>query len=993
MLLGIAWSPDGQMLASGSEDETVRLWNLTGGKPTRTFKGHRREVVSVCWSPDGRMIAAATNKTVWIWDAASGERLRVLEGHGAVVHSVCWSPDGRTLASASEDMDVLLWNVAKPETPRVLRGHTGGVWDLCWSPNSEKIASASEDKTVRLWDATSGKQVRALIGHGGGVWGVRWSHGGSTIASASGDNTVRLWNEKTGRSINILEGHTDTVYTVSWSHDGQFLASKSDDNTIRIWQSETGDLLSEIEVPHCQGLCDLAFHPSDPILATLSGDEGATSIQVWRLDFNIIVGTAQSSSLDRRQYRNAKVVLLGDTEVGKTALAMALLDREYEATESTHGRKVWTLSSEDVPLGNGHYETREILLWDLAGQPGYRKIHQLQLREVTTALFVFDPHNETDPLASVRYWDCALRQARYAFGERDQPLKKFLVAARCDRFGARLSKEQISEWVREMSFDGFFETSSRDREHWKIDKLQNAVGDSIPWISLPLVSSNTTFQRIKEFLLRQKKTGRLPKVRDLFREFQKQQRQTDLKAATNGLKSEREEDEALFEEFLSSIKQLESRDLVRTLDVEDYVLLQPELFDAYASAVLYAAKNDPNGKGSVAEQTILSGKFELRSEERLTNRKEEKLLLRATIAELLSHELAMPEEIDGESKNLVFPSEVARVRPDKPDLLDHKAVVYSIEGAVSTVYAMLVVRLIRGLNFARFEIWKNAAIYTTKSGGTCGVHLREVGDGSGEMTLFFIGSSDETQVEFEKFVELHLQVRALPNSVKRCRVFRCQSCKADLTERQATGLLERKQTTVRCIACDAADISLVDHKQPFENHHLSVVADANRKADQGRLRDSNKPIMDDRREKGKHDVFLCHNSKDKLAVKEIGEQLCGRQILPWLDEWDLRPGDRWIKELQKVIKRGSIKAAAVFVGPNGSGPWQDEEVEAILIQLKKRKCSVIPVILPGRIGKPRLPPFLDTRHIVDFRDTESDPLEKLIFGITGKRGGLRGDQL
>src|SRR5207244_2044950 len=112
-----------------------------------------------------------------------------------------------------------------------------------------------------------------------------------------------------------------------------------------------------------------------------------------------------------------------------------------------------------------------------------------------------------------------------------------------------------------------------------------------------------------------------------------------------------------------------------------------------------------------------------------------------------------------------------------------------------------------------------------------------------------------------------------------------------------------------------------------------------------------------------YDVFLCHNSRDKKQVMAIGERLKERGILPWLDTWAIPPGTRWQKELQKQLK--SIKSAAVFIGPKGQGPWQELEVEAMLAQIARRNRRIVPVILAGRVGNPRLPAFLDMWHVVD----------------------------
>ncbi len=131
------------------------------------------------------------------------------------------------------------------------------------------------------------------------------------------------------------------------------------------------------------------------------------------------------------------------------------------------------------------------------------------------------------------------------------------------------------------------------------------------------------------------------------------------------------------------------------------------------------------------------------------------------------------------------------------------------------------------------------------------------------------------------------------------------------------------------------------------------------------------------------DVFLCHNSEDKPQVKKIGNLLKERNLRPWLDEWELRPGLPWQRLLEEQIEK--IKAAAVFVGPSGIGPWQKMELEAFLREFVNRQCPVIPVILQGASQKPQLPVFLKGFTWVDFRQDPPDPLERLIWGITGKK--------
>jgi hypothetical protein len=133
------------------------------------------------------------------------------------------------------------------------------------------------------------------------------------------------------------------------------------------------------------------------------------------------------------------------------------------------------------------------------------------------------------------------------------------------------------------------------------------------------------------------------------------------------------------------------------------------------------------------------------------------------------------------------------------------------------------------------------------------------------------------------------------------------------------------------------------------------------------------------------DTFLCYNSEDRIAVEGIGFQLVEQGLKPWFDEWEIRPGVRWQRLLEEQILQ--IKSATVFIGESGIGPWQHLEIEAFLSEFIKRQCPIIPVILSSYsdLEDPNLPVFLRGIQRVDFRKNVPDPLDRLIWGITGKR--------
>ncbi|KAL8299114.1 hypothetical protein RB593_009143 [Gaeumannomyces tritici] len=274
----VAFSPDGQRLASGSDDNTVKLWDAATGACLQTLEGHSGWVRSVAFSPDGQRLASGSDdNTVKLWDAATGACLTTLEGHSGSVWSVAFSPDGQRLASGSGDNTVKLWDAATGACLTTLEGHSGWVRSVAFSPDGQKLASGSDDNTVKLWDAATGACLQTLEGHSGWVWSVAFSPDGQRLASGSNDNTVKLWDAATGACLTTLEGHSDCVMSIAFSPDGQKLASGSDDNTVKLWDAATGACLTTLE-GHSGWVSSVAFSPDGQRLASGSGDN---TVKLW----------------------------------------------------------------------------------------------------------------------------------------------------------------------------------------------------------------------------------------------------------------------------------------------------------------------------------------------------------------------------------------------------------------------------------------------------------------------------------------------------------------------------------------------------------------------------------------------------------------------------------------------------------------------------------------------------------------------------------------
>jgi WD40 repeat protein len=388
---GVAYSPDGTRLASGSSDGSVRVWNVTTGQEVLPpLRGHEDQIYAVAYSPDGRTLASAgDDMTVRVWDATTGQLIRTLgAGDDRVwVHTMAFSPDGLRLVLGGGD-EMRVWDVTTgqevPFSP--LRGHTTAIHGVAYSADGRWLASACGDSIVRVWSATTGALVHKLRAATSGATAVAFSPDGRRLATGSLEGLITVWDIATWRVLRTLTGHTSGVTSVAFSPDGQRLASSSVAGVIHIevWDRDAMSRKLRIEGT------DRSWHNNRERL-TLMGHTGSVSQLAFSPDGTQLVSASSDGAIkfwDARgdpEARTLESLIAAFSPDGKWLASASWNTTSFKLWDSTTGQLVRTF--------DGHHGQ----VYDLAFSPDGKLIASSGLDD------------------SIKLWDVATGQVRHTF--------------------------------------------------------------------------------------------------------------------------------------------------------------------------------------------------------------------------------------------------------------------------------------------------------------------------------------------------------------------------------------------------------------------------------------------------------------------------------------------------------------------------------------------------------------------------------------------------
>ena len=364
-VVSVAFSPDGALVVSGSDDKTVKLWRASTGSLIKTLGQHEKPITSVAFSPDGtRVLSASDDKTMKLWDMASGQLIHIFTGHSGAVTSVAFSPDGARVVSGS-GLTVNLWEADTARLIRTIVGRGwGGVESVAFSPDGTRVLSGG-DEMINLWQASSGRLIRTFaVGPRLRAFSVAFSPDGTRVIAGSEDNTMKLWDASSGLLIRTFAGHSGLVNSVAFSPDGTRVLSSSFDRTMKLWEAGSGRLIRTFEGDPKVRIYSVAFSPDGARVLTACED---LTMKLWDVASGRLIRTfaGRSGLVNSVAFSPDGIRALSDS--GNTVKLWEVNDGRLIRTFDGHSLGILSVAfSPDGMRALSGSDDNTMKLWDVA---------------------------------------------------------------------------------------------------------------------------------------------------------------------------------------------------------------------------------------------------------------------------------------------------------------------------------------------------------------------------------------------------------------------------------------------------------------------------------------------------------------------------------------------------------------------------------------------------------------------------------------------------
>jgi predicted MPP superfamily phosphohydrolase len=726
--------------------------------------------ISSCeWSPSARLLAICSSYGfIEILDATGSTVSKVPIPENAA-QSISWSPHELFLAVATSSGRVLLVDLTD-RAHSEYDAHNGSVYSVAFSPNGDEIASGGEDGKLTVFSPRSGHKLSFKFADE--ITAITWLNTRSVLVCCNdGGFSIITWNQdhhlvdsravtlaasaisvslastktlvaigsKTGSIFLItpdlhrtieLEGHTSSVQFVGFAAQDRVLVSKSDDGTIKLWDPEAGSELETLKIAPSH--YSVAVHNKSNLIAILNDTQRA--LEVWNIDPGNLLATVGSTKVS--QYCSAKVALVGESNVGKSCLALRLAEDRYQEIGTTHGMRFWSVQPTqlDSKLITPENQKREIILWDMGGQDEYRLIHQLFLHDTTVALILLDPTRGRTAFDEAEGWS-----KRFDKQIGGRTASKLLVATKMDSEEALVDRRGLERLIIDQNFQGLHLTSAQTGRG--VTGLGAALSRAIDWDSLTLTTRPQLFQTVRVEIDNARKRGEavllLGELEDRVQSIEK-----------SGF------DPAAVAKVIS---QLALQGLIATTRLtsgQDALVLNIEHIERYAGSLIMVARNNRRGVPAIEETSLMADDMifpGISSSYRLP-RRQELVVLECIIQLLIEHGICIEHE-----GLLVFPSLFTTEPDSSAEIRDAISLYYDFSGAIDNIYSSLICAVTVSEQFGAVRLWDNRAEFTKAGQGTCGLRKIARPRGFAHLDVYFSDETDDSVRElFVSVVEQHL---------------------------------------------------------------------------------------------------------------------------------------------------------------------------------------------------------------------------------------------